>query len=197
MGIQKMYLAVFAHDGNGLFLKSVTVSEAEDVGEETLRLSSDAFGNNEMIPRKYTCDGENMNPPLRIENVPVETQSLALIVHDPDAKTGGGWTHWVVFNIDPSVSYIAENSVPQGSVEGTTSFGKTGYGGPCPPHSKKTDLQTKDDYLKDAHHYEFSIYAFDSRLLLDEDAQKHDVERAMEGHIIDQYTLVGLYVRAN
>ncbi|KKQ60823.1 MAG: hypothetical protein US82_C0028G0003 [Parcubacteria group bacterium GW2011_GWC1_38_22] len=152
--------------------------------QNTLTLTSSAFENNGMIPRRYTCEGENISPPLEISNIPSEAQSLALIVHDGDAPVPGGWTHWLLFNIDSmSAGQISENSIPRGAVEGQTSFGVSGYGGPCPPSG--------------THHYEFKLYALDSELALDEKAKKADLEHAMEGHVVGITNLIGLYSKQN
>src|SRR3989344_3924638 len=97
-----------------------------------MKILSPAFEANQMIPPKYTCDGENINPPLQIADVPANTKSLILISDDPDASMGT-WVHWTVWNIPPETKEIGENSAPIGAVEGMTSFGDKGYGGPCPP----------------------------------------------------------------
>ncbi|EKE18517.1 MAG: hypothetical protein ACD_9C00311G0003 [uncultured bacterium] len=147
-----------------------------------MEIKSPVFGNNEMIPKKYTCDGENINPPLEISGVKVETQSLVLIMHDQDAPISGGWTHWTLMNISPDTTEIKEDNVPDNSKEGQTSSGVAGYGGPCPPSG--------------THHYEFRLYALDTNLVLDESAKKVDIEHAMEGHIVEYAVLIGLYSRA-
>ncbi|MDE2025681.1 MAG: YbhB/YbcL family Raf kinase inhibitor-like protein [Patescibacteria group bacterium] len=144
-----------------------------------MHLTSSVFVNNGTIPSKYTCDGENVNPPLAIEDVPVTAKSLALIVDDPDAPMGT-WVHWVAFNIPPTLQTIQENSIPSG-VQSETSFGKLGYGGPCPPSG--------------VHHYHFKLYALDTMLSLDQSAKKSDVVHAMQEHILAQTELVGLYSR--
>lgn len=143
-------------------------------------ISSPAFENNKEIPSKYTCDGENINPSLQISKVPEGTQSLVLIMDDPDAPAGT-WVHWIIWNIDPKTAEVAENSVPPGGVGGVTSFGSTGYGGPCPPSG--------------THRYFFKLYALDTKLDLPSEADKAQLEKAMEGHILDQAELVGLYSR--
>jgi Raf kinase inhibitor-like YbhB/YbcL family protein len=145
-----------------------------------MRLTSPAFQNNENIPPKFTCDGENASPPLEISEVPAEAKSLVLIVDDPDAPSGD-FVHWTVWNISPEIKLIAENSFPENTFEGTTDFGKPGYGGPCPPSG--------------THRYFFKLYALDTLLSLDSSAKSEDVEKAMEGHILDQATLIGLYQR--
>jgi len=121
-----------------------------------------------------------MNPPLSIEGVPREAKTLALVVDDPDAP-GGNWVHWTVWNIDPNVKTIDENIIPVGAVEGRTSFGHSGYGGPCPPSG--------------VHHYQFKLYALNEYLLLSPSANEEDLLRVMKGHIIDSAELTGLYTR--
>ena len=143
-----------------------------------LTLTSSAFENNKEIPEKYSCDGQDINPPLSLEGIPEETKSLVLIMDDPDAPMGT-WDHWIVFNIKPSTKTIAENSVPPGAVQGVNSFKKITYGGPCPPSG--------------THHYLFKLYALDTILDLDENTNKQDVERAMKGHVVAQTKLVGMY----
>lgn len=142
-----------------------------------MRLSSPEFEHNQLIPEKFTCDGEDINPTLNIEDIPPETKSLALIVDDPDAPMGT-WVHWVVFDI-PVISKIEENSVP--GMQGTNDFQKLDYGGPCPPSG--------------THRYFFKLYALDCKLNLEEGVRKKDVEKAMQGHILAQTELIGLYRR--
>lgn len=143
-----------------------------------MKISSSAFGANQMIPAKYTCDGGNINPPLQISDVPTGTKSLVLISDDPDAPMGT-WAHWTVWNIPPETKEIGENSAPIGAVEGVTSFGNKGYGGPCPPSG--------------THHYFFKLYALDRMLDLPSSAKASDIEKAMTGHILDKTELIGLY----
>lgn len=147
---------------------------------KNMKLTSTAFIHNQNIPSKYTCDAENVNPGLQISEVPEGAKSLALIVDDPDAPVGD-WVHWVVFNIDPATSEIAENNVPSGATQGMNDFKKVNYGGPCPPSG--------------THRYFFKLYALDTTLNLGAEATKADIEQAMEGHILDNAELVGLYQR--
>ena len=144
---------------------------------EKLTIMSPVFKNNEMIPRKYTCDGADVNPPLNIRGIPVKAESLVLIVDDPDAPMGT-WDHWIVWNIPPE-ERIEENSVP--GVEGLNDFRKHSYGGPCPPSG--------------THRYFFRVYALDAMLDLKPNPRKRDVERAMGRHILAQGEIVGLYRR--
>jgi len=143
-----------------------------------MKLISPAFENNQLIPSKYTCDGEDINPPLEISEVPEGTQGLVLIVDDPDAPMGT-WTHWIVWNINPSTTLIEENSVPEGAFQGMNNFGKQPYGGPCPPSG--------------THRYQFKLYALDTKLELNPLSDKKNIEEAMENHIIEETMLVGLY----
>lgn len=156
----------------------VIFMEAKDMG--TLKLSSSAFKHNDSIPSKYTCDGADVNPPLVIENAPLNAKSLALIVDDPDAPSGN-WVHWVVWNIDPTTNEIRENTVPSGALQGINDFRRHDYGGPCPPSG--------------THRYFFKLYALDMMLGLGPKANKAELERAMKGHVIAQVELIGLYRR--
>jgi Raf kinase inhibitor-like YbhB/YbcL family protein len=146
-----------------------------------MKISSLSFGENKSIPSKFTCDGESINPPLEISGVPAEAKSLALIMDDPDAPMAGGFVHWVVFNMNPKTEGIGENMKPESGIEGTGSSGKNGYVPPCPPSG--------------AHHYHFKLYALDSELNLDGSAKREDIEKAMEGHTIEQAEIIGLYQR--
>jgi Raf kinase inhibitor-like YbhB/YbcL family protein len=145
---------------------------------QVMNITSPAFKNNENLPPLYTCDSKNINPPLQIWNVPEKTKSLALIVDDPDAvMAGSAWVHWIVWDIPADTKSIAENSVP--GVQGKTDFGKAGYGGPCPPTG--------------THRYSFRVYALDIMPGLSEGSTVTDLIPAMQGHILDQSELVGLY----
>ena len=148
--------------------------------EQVMVLSSSAFKNNETIPSEYTCDGTNVSPQLKITGVPPNTQSLALIVEDPDAPIGTV-THWIVWNIPPEKAQFNKGekiSYPQG----ITIFGKTGYGGPCPPSG--------------THRYFFKLYALDTILALVDGSTKEKLVQAMDGHILEQVTLMGKYSKS-
>jgi Raf kinase inhibitor-like YbhB/YbcL family protein len=147
---------------------------------EALKISSPAFENGGKIPKEYTCDGKDVNPPLRIESVPSNAKSLALVFDDTDAPRGT-YVHWIVWNIDPGLKEIRENSVPEGVVQGMNDFKKRNYGGPCPPGR--------------AHKYVFRIYALDTLLNPNPNSTKKDLEKAMEGHIISRAQLTGSYKR--
>ena len=150
------------------------------LNNSNMLIASAAFERNSSIPKKYTCDGENVNPPLTFSGVPENAKSLALIMDDPDAPRGT-WVHWTMWNIDPSTINITVDSVPAGAVEGTTSSGKSVYGGPCPPSG--------------THHYYFKLYALDTILDLNKSSEKQELESAIEGHVLGQAELVGLYSR--
>jgi Raf kinase inhibitor-like YbhB/YbcL family protein len=144
-----------------------------------LSIKSSAFENNKLIPAKYTCDGDNVNPPLTIEDIPEETKSIVLIIDDPDA-TMGTWNHWLVWNIPPATRKIEENTVP--GTEGINTYRKHAYGGPCPPYG--------------THRYFFKVFALDTKLDLNPNSAKKDVERAMKNHILAEGELIGLYRRS-
>lgn len=142
---------------------------------QAMKLKSPEFNNNEYIPKKFTCRGENINPALIISDIPAGTQSIALIIDDPDAPSGD-WVHWVVFDM-PMVLKIEEDSVP--GKQGINDFGRIGYDGPCPPYG--------------IHHYVFTAYALNAKLNLIEGAAKVDLEKAMNGHVLAKAELIGLY----
>jgi len=146
--------------------------------EVNMRLTSAEFNNNEFIPKKFTCEGEDINPALVIEDIPSNAKSLALIVDDPDAPMGT-WVHWVVYNI-PIISRIDEDSVP--GEQGINDFRRQDYGGPCPPSG--------------THRYFFKIYCLDAELNLKAGLSKQELEKAMQGHVLQRAELVGLYKRA-
>ncbi len=147
----------------------------------TLKITSPSFKDGEMIPRKYTCQGDDVNPQLDISGIPENTKSLVLIMDDPDAPMGT-WDHWIVWNISPDTKTIAENSVPAGAVQGKNSWGRNDYGGPCPPSG--------------THRYFFKLYALDTTLDIPAKSKKKDVEKAMRGHIIEQAQLMGKYKKS-
>lgn len=168
---------------------SYSYTKLQGDGEITLpynnmKLSSSAFQHNGSIPSKYTCDGDNVNPPLSIVDAPEETQSFVLIMEDPDVpkhlREDGMWDHWVVFNIPPDTTEIMEGQEPKG-VHGTGTSGNSAYYGPCPPDRE--------------HRYFFKLYALDVMLDLTEGSSKSDIEMAMEGHVLDKTELVGKYNR--
>lgn len=151
-----------------------------------MQITSPSFQHEQAIPKKYTCDGENSNPPLQFLDIPSGTQSLAFIMDDPDVPTSiradGNWDHWLIWNIAPDTKEIAENSVPKGAVVGKNTGGENRYGGPCPP-----DRQ---------HRYFFKLFALDTLLNLPDDTTtKADLLMAMGNHILAKAELIGRYNR--
>ena len=142
-----------------------------------MKITSNAFKSGEMIPAKYTCDGENVNPPFDIEHIPEEVKCLALIVDDPDAPIGT-WVHWIVWNI-PVTHQIKENKIH--GIEGINDFQQHNYGGPCPPSG--------------THRYYFKVYALDDLLTLPANTKKIQLEKTMSEHIIAFGEIIGLYKR--
>ncbi len=151
---------------------------------QTVTVESPAFVQGADIPKRYTCDGEDISPALRWRNIPSGTQSLALIMDDPDAP-GGTFTHWVLFNLPAAPTELAEAQKPGAlGISGTNDFGRRGYGGPCPPPGLG------------AHRYFFTLYALDVPSLgLSEGAKWADVEKAMRGHVLGQGQWMGRYQR--
>jgi Raf kinase inhibitor-like YbhB/YbcL family protein len=143
-----------------------------------LSIKSPAFEHGKLIPKKYSCDGQDINPPLTIEGIPKEAKTFVLAVDDPDAPSGT-FDHWIVWNIPASASKIGENTVP--GTEGMNSAREQGYMGPCPPSG--------------THRYFFKVYALDTELNLGVNSRKKDVEKAIQGHILAKGELVGLYRR--
>ena len=147
-------------------------------GASSISITSPSFQAGGDIPAKFTCNGTNVSPELQISSVPNEAKSLVLIVDDPDAPRGL-FTHWIVWNIDPKTTRIAENSAPTAGVQGTNDFGKRNYGGPCPPSG--------------THRYFFKIFALDIKLELKPSARRAELDAAMRGHVLAQGELMGRY----
>jgi Raf kinase inhibitor-like YbhB/YbcL family protein len=150
-----------------------------------MKLESQAFQAESLIPKKYTCDGDDISPPLSWGTPPDGTQSLALIADDPDAP-GQTFVHWVAYNLPSDRRELPEGvpngeSLPNGGIQGKSDFGKLGYGGPCPPGG--------------THRYFFKLYALDTSLDLQPGASKADVERAIDGHVLTLAELMGRYSR--
>lgn len=161
--------------------------QTEVKGEDKMdiKVTSTAFEEGGMIPSKYTCDGEDISPPLSWSGVPEGTKSIALISDDPDAPMGT-WVHWVAFNLPPETRELIEDishgeMLEVGGKQGKTDFGKVGYGGPCPPSG--------------THRYYFKIYALDSMINSEAGITKADLLEAMKGHILAQGQLMGKYKR--
>ncbi len=152
-----------------------------------IQILSTAFAEGAPIPVQYTCDGDNISPPLRWGSIPKDSQSLALICEDPDAPSGV-FAHWLIFNLPPLVSSlpeampVSETLEENGAVQGHNDFSETGYGGPCPPSGRP-------------HRYFFRLFALDTLLPLAAGASKQELERAMHGHILATGHLMGTYQR--
>ena len=143
-----------------------------------MKLRSPKFADNETIPQKYTCKGENINPPLVIGDLPKGTKSLVLVIEDIDAEPEP-WVHWMVFNISPTLYKIEEGKIPQGAVEGLANNKTHGYEGPCPK------------YFSGTHHYRFTLYAIDRVLEISSESDLQVVRDAAAGHILESAELVG------
>ncbi len=143
-----------------------------------MKIQSEAFEHNQPIPRKYTCDGENISPPLTFVDVPEEAKSLALVVDDPEAVVGT-FDHWIVYNLPPDTMDISEDADVE--TQGRNDYGVLQYKGPCPPSG--------------THQYRFKAYALDTLLDLSEGASKKQLENAMQGHILEKDELIGTYKR--
>lgn len=152
-----------------------------------MQIRSSAFAHMAEIPRLYTCDGRDISPPLDFTDIPAGTQSLALIVHDPDVPSPDAprriWVHWVLYNLPAACAGLVEAtaSLAAGTLEGKNDWGRTGYGGPCPPQGR--------------HRYFHTLYALDCRLPDLKQPTKSDLEQAMQGHILARAELVGTYQR--
>lgn len=147
--------------------------------QASMKLSTTAFEEGASIPTKYTCKGENIAPPLSIQNVPKKTVSLALILNDPDAR-GGQFAHWIAWNISPETQDIPEKTIFAHT--GITGFGGTGYQGPCPPPGQK-------------HHYVFTLYALDINLDIPDGASQQQLLHAIQGHILESAQTTGTFQR--
>ncbi len=152
----------------------------------SLKLTTTAFQPGGIIPKKFTCDGADVSPALAWSDLPAGTQSVALIMDDPDAPVGT-WVHWVLYDLPPSARELPEGVPKQEDLsssarQGRNDFRKIGYGGPCPPRGP-------------AHRYFFKLYALDAKTKLKAGATKADLERAMQGHIVAQAELIGRYQR--
>jgi Raf kinase inhibitor-like YbhB/YbcL family protein len=155
-------------------------NEPLNVLQETVQITSSAFEHGDYIPTRYTCDGEDISPPLQIGGLPQEAKSLALIVEDPDAPVGT-WVHWAVWNLPPDLQELSPGKIPPQASEGVNDFDRAGYGGPCPPSG--------------VHRYYFNIFALDTVLNLAKGSRRKELDRAMKGHIIGYGSLMGRYQR--
>ena len=144
-----------------------------------MQLSSPAFEDEGLIPSVYTCDGKDIHPPFAFDDVPPAAVSLAIFVEDPDAPMN--WIHWIMWNIDPTLTGLEKGEFPEGATEGMTSFGRAGWGGPCPPDAE--------------HHYRFHLYALDTMLDIPSTSGMEDFLNAIDGHILEEAQLIGVYQR--
>ncbi len=145
----------------------------------TIKIKSPAFDNGQFIPSRYTCDGENINPPLEFSGISKDAESLVLVVDSPEVPSRD-WIHWLVWNIDPRFKKIAPGEIPDGARETRNDFFVPGYRGPCPPWGI-------------VHRYQFKIFALDAKLKLAHDATNKEVQKAMQSHIIEHALLSGIY----
>ena len=170
----------------GIICAGLGFSPLASAGSDmAITITSSAFAEGAIIPKKYTCDAEDISPDLKWSGVPQGTKSLALICDDPDSR-GGPWVHWVLFNIPAEVTALAagvpsDATLKNGARHGQNDFRKLGYGGPCPPRS--------------AHRYFFKLYALDTVLTLESGSTKDQVLAAMKGHILAEGQLMGKYKR--
>jgi Raf kinase inhibitor-like YbhB/YbcL family protein len=148
--------------------------------EANMNLTSPDFGEGGNIPERFTCDGKDISPTLKIDGIPKGAKSLVLIVDDPDAP-GGNFTHWLIWNIVPDLTEIVANKLPAHAVQGVNDFGKSKYSGPCPPAG--------------VHRYYFRLYALDTTLTLPQTSKRKVVDSAIKGHIVADATLMGRYAR--
>jgi Raf kinase inhibitor-like YbhB/YbcL family protein len=163
-----------------LEITTTNITSSINKKEVFMTIQSTVFTNEGMLPVKYSCDGEGKHPPLTFSDIPKEAQSLVLIVDDPDAPVGV-FTHWVVWNIEPSVTSLSEGIIPEGVVEGITSAGIAKYIAPCPPSG--------------THRYYFKLFALDIKLSLPGTSERNEVEEMMKGHILASSELMGKYTR--
>ncbi|HPV62460.1 MAG TPA: YbhB/YbcL family Raf kinase inhibitor-like protein [Fervidobacterium sp.] len=173
-----------------IFFSAATSSSAtkEASKVDSLNVTS-SFKNGEFIPKKYTCEGEDISPELVITDIPANAKTVAIICDDPDAPVGT-FVHWVLWNlpVKGTKAVVAENlkkvdKLADGTRQGYNDFGRVGYNGPCPPRGHG------------AHHYHFKVYALDTTLDIKGNVKKADLEKAMKGHILAQGEIVGLYER--
>lgn len=150
----------------------------ETITDIIINVTSPVFKEGQEIPSRYTCDGENINPPILFNNVPESAISLVIIMEDPDAPNGT-FDHWLVWNISANINQVTEDFVP--GVEGKNSFGEYRYGGPCPPGGP--------------HRYFFNVYALDIPLDLPIETKKKELKKAMEGHVLAEGHLMGRYTK--
>lgn len=165
---------------------SLTLKTRNEANQRYMKITSPVFEHSQSIPMKYTCDGENINPPIIFSDVPSDAQSLALIMEDPDVpkniRPDGMWDHWLIWDMPPTTTEIAEEGKPVGII-GKNSGGEDGYSGPCPPDRE--------------HRYFFKLYALNisSLPLVNNTISKKELQEAMKGHILAEAEFIGLYRR--
>lgn len=171
----------FARSGALLCVAAISLAAVSLAASASIKVTSPAFHEGGDIPARFTCSGANDSPPLHFEMVPSAAKSLVLVVDDPDAP-GGLFTHWLVWNLDAKTTEIGEKSAPKGTT-GRNDFGKTAYGGPCPPSG--------------THRYYFKVFALDTQLSLAAGAKRAQLDAAMRGHVVGQGQLMGRYGAAH
>ncbi|MEU6770461.1 YbhB/YbcL family Raf kinase inhibitor-like protein [Streptomyces sp. NPDC046759] len=171
-------LAVVAGCGDG----GRTTSAPSPTAVRRLTVTSEAYADGGSIPRRHTCDGADVSPPLALSGVPAHAATLALLLRDTDAPHGT-FTHWLMWDIDPRTRHLSAGERPHGSAEGRNDFGRPGYGGPCPPRRDRP------------HRYVLTVYAADRRLSLAAGSTASDLLRALSGHTVAMGTLTGRYGR--
>jgi len=164
---------------SGLIISSLIITGCQQkLIKISMKIESPNFINTQVIPAKYTCQGLNISPELNISDVPDDAKSLALIMEDPDAPSGV-WTHWLVWNIDPSTKIISEDSIPNSAIQGNNTRSESKYTGPCPPNG--------------AHRYFFKLFALKNKLNLPEGSTKAELLSAMTDQIIEEAQLMGTF----
>lgn len=189
-GLRAFYFTLAIMTGIGLMAARV-YGDAQEGSPMKLTLTSTAFDHNGDIPRRHTCDGEDISPPLSWSGIPKGAKSLVLIVDDPDAPDPKApkmtWVHWVLYNLPPNTTQLAEGvavrNLPKETLEGVNDWKATGYRGPCPPIGR--------------HRYFHKLYALDTVLPDQGRPTKAKLEKAMQGHVLAQGELIGVYMRAH
>lgn len=155
-----------------------------EIQSSKMKVSSPAFNEGSFIPPKFTCDGEDLSPPLNFGNVPADAKELVLVIDDPDAPNGN-WNHWLIWGLEPSLTRIKENELPHKAILGSNDFKRLKYGGPCPPSGISPGT----------HRYFIKLYALDTNLTLAEGSSRTLLLEAIKGHVIEEAQLMGKYKR--
>lgn len=180
-----MYLLIFFLAISIIFYFSGILEKSEKYAYKRMRITSDAFDNGELIPEKYTCNGENISPPLRWKDFPIDTKSFVLLFEDPDTSPRA-FVHWLLYNIPNTANSIKENvpskeRLSRGAIHGTNGYGDIGYSGPCPKEG--------------LHHYKFRILALDVHLNTERGLNKFEVLKRCKNHVLAEGVLIGRYRR--